>query len=341
VDICPVGALTDRDFRFQCRVWFLGSTSSICPGCSRGCNIEIHYNERYNPRYHEKRVHRLKPRFNPNVNRHWMCDEGRYSYHDIDSPRRLKAPALRSGGELRAVEWEEAIRTAAGALRRTVDAHGPQAVGVLASPRMSNEELFLLRRLFADFWRVEDIACNVPPRVGAFSDDFLITSDRNPNARGARALGYPDGGGDSLLRGCADGRIRFLYLRRHDLTGAYDMEFVRRVMETPEVVVYHGAFEHETAALAGVQLPCAVYAEKAGTFTNLEGRVQRFDAAIPPLGQALPDLEVLVRLAEALGTPVPAGSAAEVFRSIGEQVPAFAGMTYESIGCAGQLLRAD
>src|SRR5437763_10532979 len=68
VDICPVGALTDRDFRFQCRVWFLSSTSSVCPGCSRGCNIEIHVNEHFNPRYHDKRVPRLKPRFNPDVN---------------------------------------------------------------------------------------------------------------------------------------------------------------------------------------------------------------------------------------------------------------------------------
>ena len=92
VDICPVGALTDRDFRFQCRVWFLGRTPSVCPGCSRGCNIEIHYNERFNPRYHDKRVHRLKPRYNRDVNGFWMCDEGRLSFHDKFTNRVTTGP---------------------------------------------------------------------------------------------------------------------------------------------------------------------------------------------------------------------------------------------------------
>jgi NADH-quinone oxidoreductase subunit G len=341
VDICPVGALTDRDFRFQCRVWFLGSTPSICPGCSRGCNIEIHYNERFNPRYHDRRVHRLKPRFNAKVNGFWMCDEGRYAYHSIDSPERLKAPAVRSGQELRAVDWEEAIRRAAGALRSTVEAHGPQSAAVLASPQMTNEELFQLRRLFLDVWKIGNLEFNVPPREAGYADSFLITADKHPNACGARAIGFSGSGTDALLRGCAEGRIRFLYLCHHDLTRSYDAEFVRRVMEKPDLVVFHGSFDHATAALAGIRLPGAVYAEKTGTFTNVEGRVQRFDAAVPPLDQSLPDLEILARLAEALGTPLAGVSAAEVFREIGGQVRAFAGMTYESVGYAGQTLATD
>ncbi len=142
VDICPVGALTDRDFRFQCRVWFLGSTPSICPGCSRGCNIEIHYNERFNPRYHDRRVHRLKPRYNPDVNGYWMCDEGRYAYHAIDAPERLRVPMLKQADGRKTVTWDEAIAQVADALQLTLAKYGPQAVAVLASPQMSNEELF-------------------------------------------------------------------------------------------------------------------------------------------------------------------------------------------------------
>src|SRR3989338_7257297 len=96
VDICPVGALTDKDFRFKMRVWYLGSKESICPGCSRGCNINIEY-EKSRP-YHlkDERVMRLKPRENMEVNKWWMCDEGRYAYKSIDQNRiqKIKAPRI-------------------------------------------------------------------------------------------------------------------------------------------------------------------------------------------------------------------------------------------------------
>jgi NADH-quinone oxidoreductase subunit G len=133
-DICPVGALTDRDFRFKCRVWFLGSAPSICPGCSRGCNIYIHFNQRFNPRYHDQRVHRLKPRYNKEVNGHWICDEGRYAYHSIDAPDRLKTPLIKETGGYREANWTEAIREPQRIwCRRSMN--GPQAVGLLVSPR--------------------------------------------------------------------------------------------------------------------------------------------------------------------------------------------------------------
>jgi NADH-quinone oxidoreductase subunit G len=338
VDLCPVGALTDRDFRFRCRVWFLGSTSSICPGCSRGCNIEIHYNERFNPRYHDRRVHRLKPRYNPEVNHYWMCDEGRYSYHAIDAPERLRVPTLKQAGGHQPVEWDEAIASTAGALKRTLEKHGPQGVAVLASPQMTNEELFLLRSLFRTHLNVENIEYRVALRESVYSDDFLISADKNPNACGAEVLGFSGCGSRELLRACSEGRVRFLYICHHDLTRAYGGDLVNEALEQLDFVAFHGAFDHTTADLAHVRLPGAVYAEKAGTFTNLQGRVQRFSAAIPPLGQALPDLEIIVRLAAVLGVPLPAGSAAQVFQEIGMQVQAFAGMNYETLGEMGQMI---
>lgn len=340
VDICPVGALTDRDFRFQCRVWFLGSTSSICPGCSRGCNIEVHYNERFNPRYHSQRVHRLKPRFNPEVNSFWMCDEGRYAYHAIDAPTRLRIPALKQADGRRQAEWNEAIAQAGEALKRTIGNWGPRAVAVLASPQMSNEELFVLRRIFLDHLKVANITFHVPRREEVFSDDFLITADKNPNRRGAEALGFSASGIDELLDACSQGAVRFLYICHHDLTRAYGSEFVGKALSQVEFVVYHGSFDHATAELANVLLPSAVYAEKAGTFTNVQSRVQRFTAAIPPLELALPDLEILAFLAETLGAPVQPGIPEQVFKEIALRFPAFSGMSYESIGEMGQLLNA-
>ncbi len=336
VDICPVGALTDRDFRFQCRVWFLGSTFSICPGCSRGCNIEIHYNERFNPRYHERRIHRLKPRFNAGVNRYWMCDEGRYAHHAIDAPNRIRVASIGKGAQLRPAELEEAITHAARALQNTLQSHGPESAAVLVSPQMTNEELFLAGRLFRTGLKIENIEYRVSPRRPAWSDDFLVTADRNPNSRGAEALGLEGRGIEELLRGCKEGRIRFLYLFHHDLTEAVDLGPLQDALAKMECIVFQGPFDHATAALADVRLPSAVYAEKSGTFTNVDGRVQRIHAAVPPLEQSLPDLEILVRLADVMEIPQAQRSPARIFQEIGARHPAFAGMDYDTLGDGGQ-----
>jgi NADH-quinone oxidoreductase subunit G len=339
VDVCPVGALTDRDFRFKCRVWFLGSTPSICPGCSRGCNIEIHWDEHYNPRYHDKRVHRLKPRYNSEVNRHWICDEGRYSYHAIDDPARLKAPRIREAGVYREVSWEDAIYKTAAALKVMLDKYGPNGAAVLASPQMSNEELFLLRLLFRDRLKIDNIAYRVPLNKTVYSDDFLVTADKSPNARGAETIGLEGRGIDYLLQACSEGRIRILFICHHDLTQGYNLSYVNAALSKVGLVVFLGSWDQRTAAAADIQLPAAVYAEKKGTFTNIQGRVQQFHAAVPPLGESLPDLDIITRLAEQLGIQLPSGSAEQVFPEIGQLIPAFAGMSYESVGLSGQLLK--
>jgi NADH-quinone oxidoreductase subunit G len=331
--------LTDRDFRFQCRVWFLGRTPSICPGCSRGCNIEIHYNERFNARYHDKRVHRLKPRYNREVNGFWLCDEGRYAYHSIDSPDRLKTPKVKRDGSLCQAEWAEAIEATVAALRQALQHHGPDAVAVLASPQMSNEELFTLRRLFRDLLKIDRIEHQVPLSGPVSSDDFLMTPDKNPNSRGAETLGLGRGGSGELLRDCARGQVRFLYICHHDLTRGHDGQEVRDALSRVDFVAFQGSFAQPTAELAHVQLPSAVCAEKDGTFTNIQGRVQRIHAAVPPVGESLPDLSILASLASALGLQPGAVAASEVFREIGRSVQPFAGMTYETLGSTGQLLR--
>jgi NADH-quinone oxidoreductase subunit G len=338
VDVCPVGALTDRDFRFKCRVWFLGSAPSICPGCSRGCNINIHFNERFNPRYHDQRVHRLKPRFNGEVNGHWICDEGRYSYHAIEADNRLRVPLLKQGETFQESTWDDAVRKTAAALRDALAKHGPLGVAVLASPQMSNEELFCVRQLFGTQLKIENIETRVPSNSPVYSDDFLITADKNPNTRGAEILLPSRNGSEALVRSCAEGRIHFLYVFQHDLTRGYETGFVREALARVGCVVFQGAWDQATAALAHIQLPSAVYAEKAGTFTNLQGRVQQFRAAVPPIGEALPDLEILSRLGTELGVPASSSSAPDVFREIGQSCEPFAGMTYETVGQGGQLL---
>jgi NADH-quinone oxidoreductase subunit G len=336
-----VGALTDRDFRFKCRVWFLGSAPSICPGCSRGCNIEIHFNERFNPRYHDQRVHRLKPRYNQEVNGYWICDEGRYSYHSIDAPNRLKVPLLKRGEAHQEVSWAEAMREVAESLKKALSAHGPQGVALLVSPQMTNEELFRIRQLFRDHLKIENIESHVPSDAPGYSDGFLITADKNPNTKGAEVLHRAGPGSETLLRACAGGQIHFLYVFQHDLARGFDLQLVREALSRVDCVVFQGSWDQATAALADVQLPAAVYAEKEGTFTNVQGRVQRFHAAVPPVGESLPDLEVLARLGSELGVPLPGASAEQVFEEIGQTVGAFAGMTWQSVGEGGQLLKPE
>lgn len=337
-DLCPVGALTDRDFRFQCRVWFLGSAPSICPGCSRGCNIEIHYNRRFNPRYHDRRVHRLKPRWNPEVNGFWICDEGRYAYRAIDAPDRLKVPALRREGGLRRASWPEALGEAAGALRGVLEAFGPGGAAVMVSPQMSDEELFLARRLFGERLGIERIAGRAPAPAGAFDDGLLVRADKNPNTRGMNIV-FP-GVGDcrDLLEACAGGSVRYLHIFGHDLARWNDPGRLAEALRKVECVVFEGAWDSPTARLADVVLPAAVYAEKDGTFVNFQGRVQRFEPAVPPPGEALTDLDILARLASALEAGPFESTTSGLFGELARRVPEFSSLTWQALGPMGRWL---
>ena len=123
MDICPVGALTSKDFRFKIRVWFLQETPSVCPGCERGCNISVHH--------HDGRVYRLKPRRNDDVNETWMCDVGRFGYKSMHENRLQGAAARGETGELAPVPMQEALARAADLLGGC----DPAAVAVLAAPQ--------------------------------------------------------------------------------------------------------------------------------------------------------------------------------------------------------------
>ena len=337
-DLCPVGALTDRDFRFKCRVWFLGSAPSICPGCSRGCNIEVHFNERFNPCYHDQRVHCLKPRYNEEVNSFWMCDAGRYAYHSIDAPNRLKAPMLKRNETFQETTWAEAVQEAATSLKSVLQEYGSKGVAILVSPQMTNEELFFVRKLFKDQFNIENIAGKVPSQEAGYSDDFLIMEDKNPNTRGVEILVPNSSSSKALLQSCLEGRIQFLYVFQHDLTSGFDPSFIAEAFKKVSCVVFQGSWNQPTAALADIQLPAAVYAEKEGTFTNFQGRTQRIHAAVPPIGKSLTDLDILAKLASSLGAEMPGLSAAQVFDEIGRSVSAFSGMNWQSLGTSGQLI---
>ncbi|HEV8676428.1 MAG TPA: molybdopterin-dependent oxidoreductase [Methylomirabilota bacterium] len=339
IDICPVGALTDRDFRFRVRVWYLDRGKSVCPGCARGCNTEVHTNTRRLHQSRGRRVARLKPRFNQEVNRWWLCDEGRYGFHDLDAPTRLLVPQRRTAGGQEPAAWPEAVR----ALADRVRAAGPDRVGVLLSPKLANEDLWLARRLFREVLGVRHLDFRVPPREPGVGDDFLIRADKNPNSRGAELLdlgsaGEEDGG--HVLAAAEAGRLSVLWIFGHDLFGSRWPEIeVGAALDRVECVVFQGPNGNPTSERAHFLLPSATYVEREGTFTNFEGRVQRFWKAVEPLGEARADWEILADVARALGQDWRPARAEALFRELAAAVPVFGGLTYRELRDRGALVR--
>jgi NADH-quinone oxidoreductase subunit G len=318
VDICPVGALTDRNFRFQVRVWYLDTTKSICPGCARGCNVDVHVNRKRPHHAQGRRVARLKPRFNDAVNAWWICDVGRYGFGAVDDPGRLRFARSRGADVTR----DEALGLLAAALRD----HAPEEIGILASPDLANEDLFALRRL-AEHRGIRQVAFRVPPAAPAADDDFLLRADRHPNTRGAEAIGL-DGDAAAILAAARAGRLKVLWVIGHELTG----------LERVETVIFTGTNENATSAGAALVLPLAAWVERDGTFTNFLGRVQRFRAAVEPLGDALAGWDLAGRALSLLGGTSAGGRAELWFRELARSVPAFAGLTYQAIGDGGAML---
>jgi NADH-quinone oxidoreductase subunit G len=333
VDICPVGALTDRHFRFQVRVWYLDAARSICPGCARGCNVEVHVNRRRPHHAEGRRVARLKPRHNPDVNAWWMCDEGRYGFGWVDAPTRLLVPGRRDGGARVETGWDDAVAAVAAAL-----ASAPAGqVGLLGSSRMANEDLMALRRL-AERLGGARVAFRVPPREPAEGDEFLLRADRTPNTRGGELLRL-DGDAGALLAAARDGRLKVLWVFHHDLfESAWPAPEVARALERVETVIVSATSASATTEAADWALPAAAWVEREGTFTNFEGRVQRFRAAVPPAGEALADWDVIGRVLTALGAAPGATRAEHWFRELARAVAPFEGMTYASLGERGRLV---
>ena len=320
VDICPVGALTNRDFRFRARVWYLERSASVCGACANGCNIEIYHRE--------GTIFRFQPRENDAVNQYWMCDAGRMSYRDLQGEGRLTQPLVRGAGEFAPATWESALGAVASRLREG-------GAGIVVSAHAPNEEVYLLRHIGAAVnARVAGISWSPP---GAFHDDFLVKADKNPNTQGLRLQGLaPDGAVGELVAAAGEGTLRTLVLHRADLVAWRDAAAVRAALErVPYLVVLDTDFR-ATAEYANVVLPIGTYAESDGTFTNHAGRVQRFWPAVKPPGEARPGWEALGALLAALGAEPRFDSAEAVFAGLAADCPPLAGMSYHTLGTLGQ-----
>lgn len=332
VDICPVGALTEKDFRFEARVWYLEATNSICPGCSTGCNIAVHTNTERTHHAHGRRVVRLKPRYNPEVNQWWMCDLGRYSFKSVDDPSRLTAPMLRQGEQWIETTWEVAIEAVAQKIKSTT----ADGVGLWASPQLTNEDLFVLRK-FAGRLGLTRVAAVLAPLEKPVSDNFLIKEDHNPNTRGVGLVGFPTEtkASTDLLQQAADGKLAVLLIFSHDLTQSFAAQEVTSALAKVPTVIFIGPNRNATSAAAHFILPAAAWPELDGTFTNFAERVQRLRRAAAPLGDARPVWQIVKLLGKPLGVILPYLESEDVFAALARENSAFADMSYATIGDLG------
>lgn len=314
VDICPVGALTSKDFRFKMRVWFLKETKSIDVSCGTGSNILISSRE--------NTVYRITPRENDFVNSCWMPDSHRLNFHYLHSDLRLKAPRVR--GDEPPVSWSSAIAAAA----KKLAGRDAGATAIIASARMTNEELFLVKRLAAALG-VENVDVLPRPQKG---DGFLVSDDGNPNTAGAKLLGVATGRLPAIVEGVNSGRITGLVVLGED---AVECGIPASSLAGLDVLIAMGILENETTKLGQVVLPSSAWAEKRGTMINVKGRLQRLNQAIQPPGEARDDWEILRDLVQAVSGANGVYTIEDVFRQMAAGVPALKDLTISRVGDLG------
>lgn len=317
-DVCPVGALTLKEFRFKQRVWFLTKTESVCDGCARGCSITLEHN--FN------RIWRVMPRENPEENRVWICDEGRFAF-----PKHREGRLEGASAQGQALPLGEALPL----LARNLAALTRGQVAAFASPFASMEDNWMLLRLFQERFDPADLAAPLFA-PGGTSDDLLRLPEKAPNAAGVKALGIASDP-SHVVKGIESGRVRALILMENDPL-LWEGERYRSLLSRVPflaVLATHRTPSTETASLV---IPVRTCAEKDGTFVNAEGRLQRFRRAVDPQDPGISSsAQALALLAEKMGVAgLPREDGASCFNALAQSHPALAGMTFAALPPTGK-----
>ena len=429
IEICPVGALTSRTYRFAARPWEIKSTDSICSKCGNGCNVAVQ--SRLND------VVRVNGRTNEDVNEEWTCDRGKFGNYYVNADDRLKHPLIRQNGQLVQATWDQALSTVADRIRRVKAEFGPDAIGGIGSTRCTLEDNYLFGKLFrrligtnnldhqmqpypllpmqttiaelenfktiisvgmkldfdqpivylrvyktvrkrganwiqaqtidrgvadalkqdgksavlllphnlptAEIERARDLCarsgaklnvllpdCNSwgAPRAGILPNrlpGMMAPSEAGAHLERFWGQALPTTRGltaDGMFDGALGGQIQMLYIMGSDpATRFHDADRARRAIEAASFVVVQELFLTETAKRADVVLPAASFAEKDGTFVNIEGREQKIKQALTPKGDARPDWRIVADLMARLGMPVPYFSARDIYREYSRAIP--------------------
>jgi NADH-quinone oxidoreductase subunit G len=320
VDICPVGALTSKDFRFQMRVWFLKESKSICTSCGTGCNIVVGSRE--------NKVYRYEPRENDGVNSCWMCDYGRLNYKWINREDRLtKVGGSKLNLQYQDGAWATALRAVSDALKNATVG----SVAIIASARQTNEELYLLKKLGKRYEALTDSVARMDK-----GDHLLLNADRNPNTNGSKLIGIaPAQLGSNIPKiaeGIRAGKIKYLIVFGEDVTKhGIGVDLLGKL----DSLIVSDIFPNKTTELAHYFLPGCAHAEKRGSFVNVKGRVQRFMQNIQPKGNARPEWEFLHDLVHDVTGQNGFATIEGLFNQMAAEVPAFKNLTWAGLSDHG------
>jgi NADH-quinone oxidoreductase subunit G len=350
MDVCPVGAITTRDYRFKSRPWDNPeAVDTICTLCDKGCNTTAWIKAK--PEWAKgSRLIRFTPRFNPDVNDYWMCDIGRFEYHWIEGDDRIVKPLARVGELLQPVSWHDALAKASdrlgaagSAMRSQTGEDGLTPVRFLLSAHASHEELFLFKRLTEELMgedgpKAISVMWRYREKPQPEDAKFKVPAVDAPNVNGARMLGLTPGApGDetreadtSALRQAVDaGRVAALYVfdpGPEDSLGDTTWIVNARKSGAIGLLIVQGVLMTELSRAADFVLPGASYVEKEASYTNQQGRLQGTSRAIPLPGEALEDWQILVSLGAALGVTLAYQSAADVRRDIASRFSSVEGL---------------
>jgi len=335
MDVCPVGAILTRDYRFKSRPWDNPAVvDTVCTLCSKGCNTSAWLKAK--PEWAKgTQLIRMTPRYNAEVNGFWMCDIGRFKYHWVESDARLRRPMMRTGASLEAAAWHDVQPKVRDRLQEA--GSGPNgAVRFLASAHASTEELFVLKYLVKgllgnDGLGAVTIAWTGGQKPQPPATKFKVPPTDAPNVNGARDLGFAVGKGNdappdltSFRTAIEGGRVKALYVLDPGPDGSLgDVSWLiaaRRTGALPLLIV-QGVLMTDLAAAADFVLPGAAYVEKDAIYTNDQGRVQAASRAVGPPGEAVEDWEILVNVGKSLGLAVPFNSAADVRQALAAAMP--------------------
>jgi NADH-quinone oxidoreductase subunit G len=353
IDLCPVGALTSREFRFKSRVWEMSNTESVCTSCARGCNIDVWVRN--------NEILRTTPRQNESVNSSWMCDNGRLnSWKHVNSDDRMQRPLLKRDGILHEADWNEAIAAAAIALKK----FRKQEIAFIASPSLLNEDLYLLKKIANEIVGTTYIA--IASNLEGQDDDLLIRADKSANAAGGKLIFDLTEEIDTVYRKIDEGIVKALYVLDEDI--AADQRIAGLLGKLKLLIVQSHSL-NSTTRIADIVLASSTLFEKNGTVTNFEGRVQRVRASVATVEQdraldglamsrwdrfashndawgkgnkrdARPSWHVLSSIGNAMGAKWKYSSSEEVFKELAEKNPAFKRMSYSAIGNHGMVTTA-
>ncbi len=358
-DICPVGALTNKDFRFKSRVWEMAPTKTICSGCARGCNIDLWTRN--------NEVLRITPRQNDEVNSFWMCDNGRLNtFKHVNSSDRVNGPHLRKDGELIKVGWDEAYANTLSELK----SFAKDEIAVLSSSSVTVEDAYLVSK-FVRSINVKNFDF-VPKMIAGSGDDILIQEDKSANTKGVELMGVDSSKGglkfDDIISQIESGKIKALVLIEEDLINM-NSAYEKALAKLDFLVTFSTNFDASTK-FANVVFPASTYAEKNGTWINFQGRIQRIRPAVTTIemersldgmsqsrwdkfgtdfdswgkakkNDARPTWKIISGLANAFGTKYKFTLTEEIFNEIAHTISLFTGLDYDVIGENGIQLKFE